>query len=193
MHPLQTSQNAKQNSLRQWQRQSRPSLRRRRPRPRRRHPRSPLRRPSRQAPDSNDRSHGPATKRRLHLQRSKMPPARKSHARARRNRRLLPLPNPSNRRHPSKSNSLPRRHSSPNATKHKSLHKRIPRGMARVSRHATSSDVSPSLSTTQSSSKIRSLERSTKSDGCPRPKSQKRHRRSDSALPPQTEPTWPSH
>ena len=63
--------------------ESRPSLRRRRPRPRRRHPRPPLRRPRRQTPNPNDRSHGPTTQRRLHLQRSKVPPPRKSHARAR--------------------------------------------------------------------------------------------------------------
>src|SRR5580704_624503 len=121
-----------------------------------------------------------------------MPPARKSHARARRNRRVLAVSNPSNRRYPSKSNSVPGGHRSPNAAKHQSLDKRLSWRMVGISRHAPARDVSPRLSTPQPRGKIRSLERSTKSDGRPRLKTKKRQRRRSSALASQVKSTWPS-
>ena len=70
---------------------------------------SPLRRPRRKTSHANDRSHGLAAQRRLHLQCRQMPPAGKSPPGKRRSHSVLAVPPAPARRHQSKSDRRSRR------------------------------------------------------------------------------------
>ncbi len=123
--PLPPARRPQQDRLRRRQRASAAGLRGRRSGRRRRRAGHPVRRPRRPVAHADDRRHrqegrhpAPA-RRRLHLQRGEVPPARQPHARARRNGNLRPVPLPPALRHPSQGHLRARRHRRARLTGHK--------------------------------------------------------------------------
>ena len=135
-----------------------------------------VRRPRRKTSDADDRSHGPAPRRCLHLQRGEMPPAGKSPAGKRRNRHLLAVPAAPARRDPAESDLLPGQLRGADAAANHAGNFPIPRRMVRLPRRQIDRHLSSRLSAAQPCREERSLERPAESDGRPGPAAQETQR-----------------
>ena len=108
---------------------------------------------------------GLAPRRCLHLQRSEVPPARKSPPRKRRNRHLLAVPSAPTRRDPAESDLHPRCVLGANAVADHAGHFALPRRMVRLSRRQANRHLPSCLSACAIPRQGRSLERLAKGDG----------------------------
>src|SRR5271156_6381630 len=102
-----------------------------------------------------------------------MPPPRKSPPRKRRNLHLLSIPDAPARRNQAQSDLLPRQLLLANPAANHPRHLQISRRMVRLPRRKINRHLSPRLPAAQPPSQKRSLERPAKSNGRPRPATEK--------------------